>query len=778
MIKKIAVIGAGTMGSGIAAQIANAGNQVLLLDLAAVSGESKCPAEIAIERLLVSDPPQLTHKKNASLITTGTINDDFDKLSECDWVIEAIVERLDVKKSLYQRLNENIRSDCIVSSNTSTIPISLLVEDMPTDFRRRFAITHYFNPVRYMRLLELVKGEETSTDVINKLADYNDHVLGKGVVKCADTPGFLGNRVGVFALQVGIYEAFNCGLTIEEADALMGRPMGIPKTGVFGLYDLIGIDLMVDVVASLRSILPEGDAFHAVGGENDMITKMIMDGYTGDKGKGGFYRTSTNGVRTARPLTGNGEVLAEYRVATTGLPKAAENAAEATALRREPLDAILAGDDAYAKFCRRVLARVLAYAASLIPDITSTPQDIDDAMKLGFNWQRGPFELIDAIGQKRLVELLNRLDIPIPPILENDQPFYTLSGSSLTVRQADNTYSPINLPKGVIRFHLKRKSLTPIVENNDASLFVLDGFAQGVNDLRLIEFHSKANALTDDSMEIVAAAAKDHGSGIIIHNDAQHFSAGVDLKTFRKLIEAGDWDGIDQFLSRFQKAVCALKYTPVPVIGAPSGLAAGGGYEVLAHCDKLVVHTNSVMGLVEAGVGVVPGGGGIKETFLRWQKAKGSWDDAAWQTWMNIGYGLTGSSPPLSARLQYFLDGHDEAIMNRDRLLTRAIELVGEMQDSYVSPKPPIATLADWKLHEEMDHFMKEGVDRGDFMPHDRTVAMAIAKVMLRADDDPQSVDEQALYARERRAFITLAKTRETHARISSMLDDGAAVRN
>jgi 3-hydroxyacyl-CoA dehydrogenase len=279
-------------------------------------------------------------------------------------------------------------------------------------------------------------------------------------------------------------------------------------------------------------------------------------------------------------------------------------------------------------------------------------------------------------------------------------------------------------------------------------------------------------------MQIVAAAAEDHGKGIIIHNDAQHFSAGVDLNAFRAFIEAGDWDGIDRFLWRFQDAVCKLKYTPVPVIGAPSGLAAGGGYEVLAHCDKLVVHTNSVMGLVEAGVGVVPGGGGIKETYLRWNDAKGSWDDAAWQTWMNLGYGLTGSSPQLSARLQYFRDGHDETIMNRDRLLPRAIALVGEMQDGYAAPTPPVAKLASWELHEKMDKFMQDGVGRGDFMPHDRTVAMTIAKVMLRASDDPESVDEQALYARERRAFITLAKTRETHARISSMLDDGTAVRN
>ncbi|MGB2160342.1 MAG: 3-hydroxyacyl-CoA dehydrogenase family protein, partial [Candidatus Puniceispirillaceae bacterium] len=249
--KKIAVIGAGTMGSGIAAQIANAGHEVMLLDLPAKNAGDASPAERAIERLLASDPPQLMHKRNAARIITGSITDDFDRLAECDWIIEAVVERLDIKKDLYKRLDSTISRDCVVSSNTSTIPIRLLVEDMPTAFRERFAITHYFNPVRYMRLLELVRGTDTRDDVIDQLADFNDHILGKGVVRCADTPGFLGNRVGVFALQVGIDEAMRCGLDIEQADALMGRPMGIPKTGVFGLYDLIGIDLMVDVVASL-----------------------------------------------------------------------------------------------------------------------------------------------------------------------------------------------------------------------------------------------------------------------------------------------------------------------------------------------------------------------------------------------------------------------------------------------------------------------------------------------------------------------------------------------
>lgn len=772
VFQKIAVIGAGTMGSGIAAQIANAGHDVMLFDLPARDGDDKSPAELAIDRLTVSDPPQLMHKRNADRITTGTITDDFDALADCDWIIEAVVERLDIKKDLYRRLDATIGPDCIVSSNTSTIPISLLVEDMPPAFRQRFAITHYFNPVRYMRLLELVRGTETRDDVIDRLADFNDRVLGKGVVRCADTPGFLGNRVGVFALQVGIDEAMRCGLTIEQADALMGRPMGIPKTGVFGLYDLIGIDLMVDVVASLRSILPEGDAFHAVGGENAMITAMIADGFTGNKGRGGFYMTGDGGEQLARPLSGDGEALADWRPASNTLPDSAMRAADAAATRREPLLEIIDGNDDCARFSRRVLGRVLAYAASLVPDVTTSPQDIDDAMKLGFNWQRGPFEMIDAIGASRMAALLDEAGLETPGVLASSDSFYRADGDVLTVRQSNGKFAAVSLPEGVMRFHMTRQTLTPITSNNAASLFALDG------DLRLVEFHSKANALTDESMEIVAAAAEDHGKGIIIHNDAQHFSAGVDLNAFRTLIEARDWAGIDAFLKRFQDAVFKLKYTSVPVVGAPSGLAAGGGYEVLTHCDKLVVHTNSVMGLVEAAVGVVPGGGGVKDTYFRWHAAKGNWDDAAWQTWMNLGYAATGSSPQLSARMQYFRENHDETVMNRDRLLPRAIALVGELQDGYAAPAEPLATLASPELHAKMDSFMQEGVSRGDFMPHDRTVAMEIAGIVLRGDGDGDTASEHDLYARERRAFINLCQTAETHARIASMLDDGAAIRN
>ncbi|MGB1710607.1 MAG: 3-hydroxyacyl-CoA dehydrogenase family protein, partial [Candidatus Puniceispirillaceae bacterium] len=317
---------------------------------------------------------------------------------------------------------------------------------------------------------------------------------------------------------------------------------------------------------------PEGDAFHVIGGENEMISAMIADGYTGDKGLGGFYMTGDDGTELARPLSGAGEALKAPRARDKALPDAAIRAADAAASRGEPLLEIIAGNDDCARFCRRVLARVLAYAASLVPEVTSSPQDIDDAMKLGFNWQRGPFEMIDAIGHDRMAELFAEAGVETPAVLTEGGEFYRAEGSTLEVRHAGGGYHPVSLPEGVMRFHMTRRTLTPITANNSASLFALEG------DLRLVEFHSKANALTDESMEIVAAAAADHGKGIIIHNDAQHFSAGVDLNAFRAYIEAEDWDGIDGFLDRFQKAVCALKYTPVPVVGAPSGLAAGGGW--------------------------------------------------------------------------------------------------------------------------------------------------------------------------------------------------------
>ena len=773
--KRIAVIGAGTMGSGIAAQIANAGHKVLLMDLPR-DDDPLGVLKAAKERLLKSDPPALVHKSRIDLIEIGNIRDDFDRLADYDWIVEAVVERLDIKKDLYKRLNEVIDTECVVTSNTSTIPISLLVEDMPMKFRKRFAITHYFNPVRYMRLLELVRGTDTDEAIMDSLAEFNDTIMGKGVVRCNDTPGFLGNRVGVFALQVGMDEAAKNNLTVEEADALMGRPMGIPKTGVFGLYDLIGVDLMSDVVDTLGDILPAEDLFHAVGTLNNpvmpLIRDMILNGFTGDKGKGGFYRLNEDVAYAVDLMTG------QMRLRKTLLPKIAQHAASAQAAGEETLTIMIDGVNNHNVFCRRFLARVLAYAADLIPTVTTSPQDIDDAMKLGFNWVRGPFELIDALGADVVATLIQEagLDMPMSINVSRESgPFYSVNNETLNVLnfQHDPIYAPVVLPKNTIRFHMTKRTMEPIISNAAASLYELEG------DLRLLEFHSKANALTGASMEIVAAAAQNHGKGIIVHNDAQHFSAGVDLNRFRAFIEAEDWTGIDAFLNDFQQAVKALKYTPVPVIGAPSGLSIGGGFEVLAHCDKLVAHTNTVFGLVETGVGVVPGGGGVKETLWRWFQATGDWEKASWNTWMQIGYGQIGTSPDLSSRMQYYLKDRDIEVLNRDKLMHVAIVEIAKLQKEYMPPTIPIFELPGRAILSKMSNFMQKGIDDGLFYPHDKIVAMQVAEIVVNSiGDNSLTVSEQDMYDRERRAFLVLAKTPQTIVRISSLLDTGEAIRN
>ena len=768
--KKIAVIGAGTMGSGIAAQIANAGLDVLLLDLAAKNENEISPAEAAIERLIKSDPPQLVSRNVSKLIQTGTIESDFDKLKDYDWIIEAVVERLDIKKSLYSRLDRIIKGKCIVTSNTSSIPITVLMEEMSVAFQQRFAITHYFNPVRYMRLLELVVGVHTRQDIVDALADFNDETLGKGVVRCNDTPGFLGNRLGVYAMQVGLFEALSRNVPFDDADAILGRPMGIPKTGVFGLYDLIGIDLMSDVVSSMRQILPEKDDFQKVGTDPDLITSLISAGYTGQKGLGGFYTENPSG-RQVRELSENDKSDIEWRNINP-LPEIAKKAAKAQSEQEEALLVLVQDNSKYGEFARSVLAHIFCYAGQLLGTITTNPQDIDDAMKLGFNWQRGPFEMIDAIGCENLNRLIRDAGLKMPSALQSGKPFYQVKESTVSVRDSDRGYVPISLPEGSFRLQILRRALTVLFQNNDATCYLID------NNMRLIEFHSKANALRPGTVKMLEYVVSDPGSGVIIHNDAQHFSAGVDLNYFRFLIENREWQEMDEFLGDFQKVVSKLKYLPVPVIGAPSGLAIGGGFEVLAHCDALVAHTNSTFGLVEAGVGLLPAGGGVKQTYLRWFNKTQDWDEAAWQCWMQIGYGKIGTSPDMSARYCYFSPDKDRQVMNKDRIFEQACALNLSMQEAYDPPEIPTFKLANPDIRKKMHVFMENGVSRGMFTPHNLTTAMAIADVIVAKEGERQSITEQDIFARERANFIELAKTPQTLTRIASLLDSGTAEQN
>ena len=775
-INRAAVIGAGTMGLGIAGQLANAGVDVLLLDIPAEGENRNAICERAIERLLDENQPGLLHEENLERITIGNIEDDLHRLADFDWIAEAIVERLDIKKSLYKDIDAVRKPGSIVSSNTSTIPIALLVADMPEDFRAEFAITHFFNPVRYMRLLEIVRGEHTRQEVIDCLEQFNESRMGKGIVLCNDTPGFLGNRVGVFAIQTALHAAFRMGLTPEAADAVFGRPLGIPKTGVFGLYDLIGIDLMSDVAKSLDSILPNTDVFHEVSAEIPVMKRMIEEGHLGNKGtKGGFYRLQDPADGTSKQTLDFDNF--SYREFDRNKPQAALDAELAG-----DFTLLLAEDDQYGNYAWEILSNTLCYAAELVPDVNESLVAVDDAMKLGYNWLQGPFEMIDAIGADHFIERLEHENRDVPAFLKiaAGKSFYRVDNDRLQYLLADGSYEDLRRASGVRRFSEERRTLKPLLENDKASYFALS------NDLGLVEFHSKANTLDSESMHLLADAlahASENFKGLVVHNDAQHFSCGVNLEGVLEFVMNEDWNGIDRFLDHFQQTCLSLKHAPIPVVSAPSGLSLGGGFEVVLHSDKVIFHANSVTGLVETLVGVVPGGGGVKEILHRWHDREGDVTKAAWQAFMNIGYGKTARSPLEAEPLAMYREGIDGYVMNRDRLLQSAVDATLALSSAYCSSggptRRPALEMPGREVWQEMQDWLLKTQTKGYLTPHDVTTGTQIAMIVTGGDVDAgTSMTESEICDLERKAFVTLAKTEATRARIQHMLEYGSPLRN
>ena len=761
-IIKVGVIGAGTMGAGIAGQVANAGIEVWLLDLPTEGENVNSLAQKGLERLRDPDMPGIMSKEAEELIHLGNTRDNFNELTECDWIAEAVVERLDIKQALYKKLHETCKESAIITSNTSTIPISLLTEGMPQDFCERFAITHFFNPVRFMRLLELVRGEQTRQDVMDTLDVFCESMLGKGVVPCSDTPGFLANRVGVFAIQCALHKAFEYNLSPTEADAFFGRPLGLPKTGVFGLYDLIGIDLMADVAKSLENILPENDAFHKYAAPIEFVSNMIANGQTGNKNDQGFYK-QVGDDKMVIDLS-NGSYVEHKRLKTSLLEEA-----ETTGVT-----AIISDQSKYGLFIWDVLSETLSYAASLVPEVTEDVTQIDDAMKLGYNWVKGPFELIDEIGIDYFVNRLKTSARDVPDFLENstNKKFYINSNSILSTLTSSGELKPIVRPKGVLRFSEARQTLAPINSNESASWFEYE-------DAAVVEFHSKANALDSQSLDMISdavTAAENKGlKGVIIHNDFQHFSCGVSLWSVRNCFEKNDFDGLDDFLAYFQNTMLQMRNSSLPVVAAPVGMSIGGGFEVVLHADHVVSHANSVMGLVESFVGVVPAGGGCKEMLYRWTEKLNDTQKGAWKSFMNIGLGRKANSPQEADALSMRRPG-DTFQMNRDRILDAALSTLGATKKA--AKREPLA-LSGAEHYQEMLEWLEVNHKKGMLTPHDVTVGTEIGRVMSGGECPAGTVfSEQDILNAERSSFIRLAQTQETQARIVAMLDNGITLRN
>ena len=770
-INKAAVIGAGVMGAGIAAHLANAGIQVFLLDIVPDDFKNRnVIADTALQNLLKSRPAPLMHRRNANQITAGNLEDNLSCLAQVDWIIEAIVEKADIKKYLYQQIETVRKTDTIVSSNTSTIPLATLTDEMPETFRQHFLITHFFNPPRYMRLLEIVAGGDTLPEIVDTIEDFGDWHLGKGIVECKDTPGFIGNRIGIYWLQCAVLEAIELGLSVEQADAVMGGPIGFPKTGVFGLLDLIGIDLMPHIMNSMGALLPQNDDFHRINHVPDVIGTMLKKGFTGRKAKTGFYRIRySDGTKTkqAMDLTSG-----EFHDAVS--PK---------------LDCVVAGksgglrtmlefDDIGGQFAWRVLSRTLNYSALLVAEIADDIDAIDRAMKLGYNWEFGPFELIDQIGTDYLSKRLLEDGIQPATILRSTGAMYRIAGNTTQQKTVSGQYKPVVKRPGTMRLEDITNKHPPVAENASASLWDIgDGVA-------CFEFHTKMNALDLDILELLEQSislVQNQFSALVIYNDGQNFSAGANLKFLVSAIKQKQWNSVENIIMRGQYVFKSIKYATVPVVAAPSGMALGGGCEIILHCDAIQAHAELYTGLVEVGVGLIPGWGGCKEMLYRWylnkKRPQGPVPPMT-QSFETISVAAVSGSAA-EAQDKLFLRGGDEVTMNRERLLSDSKTKALALTQNYAPPEETEIILPGPSGKATLDMGIDNFRKLGKITPYDQVVANRLAHVLSGADTDlTEALGEDDLLKLERNAFMALVQNEGTLARLEHMLNTGKPLRN
>ena len=738
-IKKVVVIGSGTMGSGIAAHLCNANIPVTLLDLKTEISEK------ARDRIHKSKPPLLIDKSKINNIKVGNISDNFDAVKDADWVVEAVVERIDIKHQIYEKIFKVRKDGAIVSSNTSSIPIKILSEHLTNIEKKDFCITHFFNPVRYMGLLEIVKNENNDLNKINQLKKFCEVELGKGAIICNDTPGFLGNRVGVYAMQVAMTEAFKMKLSIEEADAIFGRPMGIPKTGVFGLYDLIGIDLMADVLKSFIKELPKSDEFHEVAKEIPLVKKLIETGYTGRKGKGGFYRMNKTGsikVMEAINLeTGDYSISKKIDIKTDQVD----------------LNRLINRKDKYGDYAWSVISKIIKYASSLVPKITKEFNDIDEAMRLGFNWSKGPFEMLDEIGVKNFFDKID--DFKGNNFLEE-----------LSKNKNENFYGERQKYTNIETLGKVKKTASSVDGNNSAKIYRF-------NDYNIVEFTTKANALDYDSMDALKKATD---KPLIIINESMQFSAGVNLTYTMEFADKRDFKSIEKFIKYFQETCKHLKYSKYPVISAPSGLTLGGGFEVMVQSNFVASHTNIVVGLVETIVGLIPAGGGCKEMLARWldtDEAKKDPNFAPLKVFDIIGYGKTATSSVEAEPMKYLMP-EDKKIMNRNSLFEVSKKIIMENTD-FKAPEELKFNLPGKSVLEDMNKILDNLYNEKIILDHGVIVAKELANVLSGGDTTiDKTLSEDDLFKLELDAFMKLIETKETQDRIKHTLATGKPLVN
>jgi 3-hydroxyacyl-CoA dehydrogenase len=766
LIQKAAVLGAGTMGSRIAAHLANAGLPVVLLDIPA----SVPIAAQAIEALRKSKPAALFDPSLAGRIVPGNFENDLALLADCDWVIEAVTENLAIKQALFEKVIPHLKPDAILTTNTSGLPIASIASGMPPGIRRRFFGTHFFNPPRYMRLVEIIARPETDAAAIEAVSAFTDLRLGKEVVFARDTPNFIANRIGLFTMLEAVRLMQEEDLSIEEVDALTGTAIGWPRTGTFRLADLVGLDVMAHVASNF----PERQLALA-----PFIRTMLERRWLGDKTGQGFYRKEKDSAGKEVRFALDWKTL-EHRPASKPNLPSLEMAKNAERLE-ERIRLLLQGDtrkDKAARFHWRLLDALWNYAADRLPEIADSASSIDRAMRAGFNWEMGPFELWDAAGVRQTVERMRAASPVVERLLQaGGEAWYRANGREC-FDPVTGTWREVPVAQGVARVATFRASNGVVRGNAGASLVDLgDGVA-------CLELHSKKNAIGEDIIRLVSETLRADGdavrnfSAFVIANDGDNFSVGANLMQVLLAAQEGEWDEIDRVIRAFQRMTAAIKFCPRPVVAAPFNLCLGGGAEITIHAARRQAHAELYIGLVETGVGLLPAGGGCKEMTLRACDAAAP--DALRRAFETVAMAKASTSALEARRLGFLSDG-DRITMNRERLLNDAKESALGIASAGYAPPAPCAdipapgesVLATLRLGVRM---MREGEYISD---HDVRVANQVAHVMCGGKVTPGTpVSERYLLELEREAFLSLAGAKKTQERIAHTLKTGKPLRN
>jgi 3-hydroxyacyl-CoA dehydrogenase len=789
-INKVAILGSGVMGSRIACHFANANVPVILLDIAPKDSINTDSTTVrnkivndALLQTLKSNPSAVFNKAKDKLIQTGNFDDDLSKISECDWVIEVVVENLNIKKQLFDKVEQFRKPGTIISSNTSGIPINLMLDGRSEDFKKNFCGTHFFNPPRYLPLLEIIPTKDTDISVVDFLMHYGDLYLGKTTVLCKDTPAFIANRIGVYSIMTLFHLVKEMSLSIDEVDRYTGSIVGRPKSATFRTTDVVGLDTLIKVAKGLQENLPNDESKSSFE-IPEFILKMESNGWLGDKTKQGFYKKTKNDKGEKEILSLNLDAL-EYQ-AKTKFKSSSLEALKTIDDLKDRLKFLSKAQDTAGVFFRKTMYNLFAYCSNRIPEISDELYRIDDAMRAGFGWELGPFQTWDVLGLKETVDAMKAEGLKVASwveemIADGKTSFYQLKNSKpVFYNQKNKSYDSIPGSDSFIILDHIRENKT-VWKNSGVTITDLgDGILN-------CEFHTKMNSIGGEVLQginkAIDIAEKDY-RGLVVGNQGANFSAGANIAMIFMMAVEQEYDEIDFAIRQFQKTMMRVRYSSIPVVAAPHHLALGGGCELCLHADWVQANAETYMGLVEFGVGVIPGGGGSKEFALRISDAYRDGDyelNTLREKFLTIGMAKVSTSALEAFDLGYLKQGQYGITMNYNRLIEDAKQKAIELADAgYVKPKERTDIKVLGRQGLGMVYIGANTMYSGHFISeHDKKISEKLGYVLCGGDlSEPTLVSEKYLLDLEREAFLSLCAERKTLERLQAILKGGKPLRN